>query len=136
ALKADEPIELFHRPPVALGRSNVIPGREQVAGVEADVDPLLLGHPVENLAQVFETPTQHAALPGGDLQAKTSAKPRRARVHLVDSRGDSRQAPLCVRIRAWMDDELLNSKPLAAGQLLDDAADRLFQQGPIFRAEV
>ena len=54
-------IELFQRVAEALARADVVSGGEQMAGVEADAEPLVVIAGLEQRGQLLERPSERAA---------------------------------------------------------------------------
>src|SRR5205807_5496277 len=128
-------IELLERFVISAVRRNVVSGREDVAGVEADGDAIRTLAALADRAQLLESPTQRIALTGGRLQ-QHQAGPAMAREDAVEGIGDGAQPPLRLGARARMHDQVGRSDQIAALQLVEEGSDRLLPQFPCDAAQI
>ena len=64
----DRPVQCIHRSIVLVRGRQGIPCRKNMAGVDANAEPLRLGDPVEDRAQVLEPMPEAGPLPRGGLE--------------------------------------------------------------------
>ncbi len=68
ALMANQPVEFAHRRLILLLRRERVPRGKYVTRIQADADPLRVGHKRKNLCQVLKAMTERTALTRGGFQ--------------------------------------------------------------------
>jgi hypothetical protein len=120
AIQADPPLQLLQGVLVSFGAHEVVAGGQQMAGVEADSEPLRAPHPIQDPGQVLEAVAERGALARGDLQQghdRQSFSPLEGEVEaLCDGvkAGFHPRAPMSPR----MEDQVGNAEGVATLHLL------------------
>ena len=76
----DDPVELVEHAGEPVGRADVVAGGEQVAGVEADAEPLAAAGDLDQPRELLERAPQRAARAGGVLQVQLAVAGLRQRL--------------------------------------------------------
>ena len=103
-------------------RSDVVPGGEEVTGIQADPHAVLFFHEIDDRAQVFEAVTDCGSLAGGDLQCRAGGECReRLWMTLIESamRRIPSSSPL-PHVCAGVDNETGDAEVLAPVQLVEE----------------
>ena len=93
-VQAAQPVEADHRgrarrrpPSSAVGRRDVVAGREQVAGVEADAEALAAAGGLDQLGQLVEVAAERARSAGGVLEQQRAALASRRAPRAIELAG-------------------------------------------------
>ena len=110
--------------------AQLVSGREDVAGVEADADPLFVVHEPDHLPELFERAADATPLAGCGLEQRHHAMIGDEGVHLiqrsrdlVDARGGAR-----TEVRAGVEDDGVGAETLGTIQLVGHGGDRLLEK--------
>ena len=119
-VEADDVAQLLESALAVFFGTQIVPGGEGVAGVDANADAALIFHAVDDRRQVFEFEAQVAALAGGVLDHRRHAGGFIQRD--VDRFGDARQALVFIdlqQVAAGMEVQQRQPQLFAALQLVD-----------------
>src|SRR5947208_1621445 len=97
-------LQLVDRTLVGVSRSQIVTGREHVAGVEADADAPFVIDELSDLAKLVETAAETRALSGGSLEQRNHIVIGNRCVDPVERAGNAVDAGLRSRshVRPWM----------------------------------
>src|SRR3954471_9369169 len=131
----ENPVELFESGLVTGLGGDVVPGGEDMAGVEADGDAIRGAAPVADRPQLLESAAHAGALASRGLEKDLAGTPVGGE-HLVESGGDVADSLRVVRVRAGMDDERGNPEQIGPFELVDEGGDRLVAQIALIATQV
>src|SRR5882724_1308829 len=138
ALDADQVLPRVHHLIVALGRAEIVPGRQQMAGIKTKPQPLRFGHLIENGGEVFELGGQHSSLSSCHLQRDGGLHVGGLAMDTIDGGRDAPQ-PLFLALthmRTWVNYEVGNAQQLTALQFIEKGLNGFFVQGLVRRRQV
>src|SRR5207253_4719013 len=135
---ADGRLALGHGAPVARRGPDVVAGREQMAGIQADAEPLGPSRALDERGQLAERAADRVAGAGGVLERDLDAIARGARERLVERGGDPSEPGLepGAHVRARMEDDAREAERLRALELVGERGHRLGPQGRIRISQV
>ena len=79
-------------PIVIVGGTQRIPGRENMAGVEAETQPIGLAEAIEDHRKMLEAPAQGGALAGGGFQQAADCQPAGLGMDFIQCPGNPAEA--------------------------------------------
>ena len=133
-LEADRPVErLPSWPRYSRAVAQRIAGGEDVAGVEADAQPVGVLHAVEDRGQVLESPAERGSLAGRGFQQAVGLDGREVWAWISSSARTMRRSPsvsLAGGVGAGMGDDVGDAQRLGPVQFDDKRVDRSAARGP------
>ena len=126
-IEADHAPEFRERARIAVGGRDVVPRREQMAGVEADADPALHFHQPDDRRELLERRAERRALARRVLQNHHRPAAPALAQERVERFGDQREPVglAAVRIAARMQDDAEQPQRFGAIDLVAHCGDRL-----------
>jgi len=114
-VEADQPVEGLEGGHEPLLGPDVVTGREEVAGVEAEAEALGLPHPLQDPAQLLEARADEVPRPRGVLEDDPDPEAPGPAVEVIDGGGDPLEPGLeaGALVRARVDDH--EGKPEGLG---------------------
>ena len=129
-LDADRPMEVGERPVIAVGTADVIPGREQMTGIDANTDARRSVQAIDDLGEVLEPVAEIRALTGRVLQQYPGLYVGTFGKELTQGFGDQPETIglRAAGVRTGVHDEAVQTKRIGAIQFLAQRRDRLRTQ--------
>jgi len=106
-VQANQPVEGLERGCEPFLAADIVAGREEVAGVEAEAEALGLPHPLQDPAQLLEPGADQVPRPRRVLEDDPDPEALGPAVKVIDGGGDPLEAGVEPRplVRARMDDD-------------------------------
>ena len=138
AIESDQAPELFERRRVAFRRAEVVPGREQMAGIEAHADAAMIAHLGDDRCELLERRSQRCALAGGVFEQHHRAAAPPFLKELDEAPGNERETVgfAAGRVAARVQHDAEQPQRLGAIELVAHRLHRLVTQGAVPGGEV